>query len=111
VSRLQIELDQATDDALTTLAAAHGKAPADLVAEWVSRYVKMHELFENGDQRALGGDEADPMDALVGKYSGDRVNDVDAVVYGRLRDPVNGIVDSAREEKPVDEGDEAIRGR
>ena len=87
---------------MTTLAAARGTTPADLVARLVRDYVaapgfryatmdEVRALIQN-EQPHLGPDsidamvgnlDIDPIDHLVGKYSGDAVNDIDAVVYDR----------------------------
>ena len=113
MSTLQIDLDQHTADALASLAAARGTAPADLVADIVARYVRVQSVpadeangqsGEDSDEfgRTLVGisiEEAaarlareprnpgppppDPIDALVGSLDGDPVNDIDEVVYGR----------------------------
>ncbi len=112
MSTLQIDLDEKTGDALTSLAAARGTTPADLVAEIVAQYVEVkgapaqekHErsLRNGAELRKLTGvsiDEIlelaeidrgergpappDPMDALIGSLRGEPADDIDEVVYGR----------------------------
>ncbi len=113
MSTLQIDLDKVTSDALASLAALRGTAPADLVAEIVARYVKVHEVPSHDPNessvpedadfgRKLAGmsiEEAaaklarepirtgppppDPIDALVGSIDLDPVDDIDEVIYGR----------------------------
>lgn len=113
MSTMQIDLDQETADALASLAAARGAAPADLVAEIVTQYVAVHDasvrdpgepsMREDADfgrtlagisikeaaallarqPRHPGPPPPDPIDALVGSLEGDEVNDIDEVVYGR----------------------------
>lgn len=96
MTTLQIELDGDTNASLATLAAARGISPADLAAVIVSEYVARPAPDAEGGLRYATLDEArallasgktftgpDPLDALVGKYEGDPVNDIDAVVYDR----------------------------
>jgi hypothetical protein len=83
VSTLRIDLDEATGDALTSLAAARGTTAADLVSQIVSQYVKIHDLPANGRQVVPGQGEADPLDAIVGSLDIDPVEDIDGVIYGR----------------------------
>ena len=113
MSTLQIDLDQDTSDALASLAASRGTAPADLVAEIVAQYVKVRAVLPNqSNGPSMGEDDdfgrklvgisieeaaaklarepirtgpppPDPIDALVGSLEGDPVNDIDEVVYGR----------------------------
>lgn len=112
MSTLQIDLDKDTSDALTSLAAARGTAPADLVAEIVSQYVEMHEgATHTPDQ------EREILDALVGKYSDRRLAMIAEGVDGdssdrRLAppDPIDALVGSIDGE-PVDDIDEVIYGR
>jgi hypothetical protein len=111
VSTLRIELDQATDEALATLAASRGKAPADLVAEWVSRYVKIYEPLPNGhdDRRKVAAPaDPDPLAPLVKKHLGWEPDDPRLV--NRRRDPLDAIVGSAGDAEPVDDIDEVIYG-
>ena len=110
MSTLQVEPDRDTSDALTSLAVARGTAPADLVAEIVARYVKIYELREDGHRAQLGLDAPDSLDALMGRYDGDRMNDIDSTVYGRRGDPLDAIVGSVNID-PVDDIDEGIYGR
>lgn len=103
--RLQIDLDAATTEALSSLAGARGTTPADLVAEIVGKYVQVPEQESRSDPSGrklappdsidalVGRYDTDPddgyrappdaMDELVGRYHGDRINDIDEVVYGR----------------------------
>lgn len=132
--RLQIELDPATSEALSSLARKRSTTPAALVAEMVRERIRVPVHEEHADPAdastgsssngrfaghppdAIAGsidadpsgrklappdsidalvglyDEEpddkyqappDPMDALVGRYHGDRINDIDEVVYGR----------------------------
>ena len=112
MSTLQIDLDQDTSEALASLAAARGTAPADLVAEIVAQYVKVQAVpaeEPNGRSRedddfgrklvGISVEEAaamlarqprnpgppppDPIDALVGSIDLDPVDDIDEVIYGR----------------------------
>ena len=93
--RLQIDLDAATAESLASLAVARGTTPADFVAELVLERVRvpasqarpdpLDAIAVSIDADPDDGYRAppDPMDELLGKYSGDRVNDSDEVVYGR----------------------------
>ncbi len=113
MSTFQIELDQDTIDALASLAASRGTAPADLVAEIVAQYVKVQAVptdEPNGRSRQddddfgrrlvgisieeaaaklarqpirTGPPPPDPIDALVGSIDLDPVDDIDEVIYGR----------------------------
>ena len=113
MSTLHIELDKDTSDALASLAAWRGTAPADLVAEIVAQYVAVRDapvrdpgepsMRDDADisrrlvgisikeaavllarqPRDPGPPPPDPIDALVGSLKGDAVNDIDEVVYGR----------------------------
>ena len=113
MSTMQIDLDNDTSDALTSLAAVRGTAPAELIAEIVAEYVRVHnnpahDPREPSRQQSVdlgrklsgisikeaaallarqprepGPPPPDPMDALVGSLEGDEVNDIDEVVYGR----------------------------
>jgi hypothetical protein len=106
VSTLHIQLDEDTDAALTALAKSCGTAPADLAAKIVAAYlgeqgrtaspeaptwptsVPVSEVLRVVQEKEAylhsgGSERPDPIDALVGKYRGDRVNDIDEVVYGQ----------------------------
>lgn len=78
MSTLQIDLDERTGDALTTLARTRGVTPDELAAQIVADYVGATDLA-----RAEPAREPDPLDALVGKYDIDPVDDIDEVIYGR----------------------------
>ena len=85
--RLQIDLDAATTEALSSLAVARGTTPADLVAEIVGKYVMDPRKTSSLDplerarrqhrrrrhRRRIRGDPPDAMDALVGKHDAGRV--------------------------------------
>lgn len=102
MSELVIALDSEIGEALTTLAKRRNTTPSDLAAEIVSQYLakpvltyatddEIRERIKNERPHVgpdpldalLGSIDLDPVDALVGKYSGDTVNDIDAVVYDR----------------------------
>jgi hypothetical protein len=113
VSTLQIDLDKETSDALTSLAAARGTAPTDLVAEIVAQCVGIHEppaheLHESTTHRGTdvgrklagisikeaaaiiarhprepGLAPPDPIDGLAGSVDIDPVDDIDEVIYER----------------------------
>jgi hypothetical protein len=113
--RLQIELDAATTEALSSIAGARGTTPADLVAEIVGKYVHVpaQDLQPDPLDALVGSIDADPddgyrappdaMDELVGKYTTGRFQ-------GNPPDPLDAIVGSIDAE-PVDDIDEVIYGR
>jgi hypothetical protein len=78
MSTLHITLDKAVDDALESLAAERGTTPSILVAQIVSTYVQIRT--PNGEWKPA---PPDPLDAIVGKYDGEPVDDIDEVIYGR----------------------------
>ena len=100
--KLQIELDAATTEALSSLANSRGTTAGDLAGEIVERYVQHGGLAANGrtltppsvvaDTVNLNDDAdrprrpvspPDPLDALVGSIDADPVDDIDEVIYGR----------------------------
>jgi hypothetical protein len=112
VSTLQIDLDQDTSDALASLAAARGTAPADLVAEIIARIVDLRP----GDS-TMADQETMILDALVGRYPEDRLAMMARSVGGDASeqglappDPIDALVGSIDSE-PVDDIDEVIYGR
>jgi hypothetical protein len=113
VSTLQIEVDEATNDALATLAASRGTTPAGLVSELVSHYVKSYEKHTNGKRgESKPADEAttgpDRVAELAVKHLGWSPNDPRLV--NRRRSPLDELVGSA-DYDPVDDIDEVIYGR
>lgn len=112
MSTLQIDLDQDTSDALASLAASRGTAPADLVAEIVARFVDSRL-----GEAIVPDQEATILDALVGRYPEDRlammVNSVEGDASQRRPappDPIDALVGSI-DGDPVDDIDEVIYGR
>ena len=105
MSTLQIDLDEATDEALTSLAAARGVTPAELVAEFVSRYVKTYEPIENG-RSSTRLTAIDSTDAMIGSPGDDPSRRKLAPP-----DPLDAIVGSAGNAEPVDDIDEVMYGR
>lgn len=113
--RLQIDLDEATSSALTSLAGARGTTPADLVAEFVRErmHVPGQEAPPDPLDAIVGSIDADPddgyrpppdpMDELVGKYATGRF-------IGNPPDPLDAIVGSI-DADPVDDIDEVVYGR
>jgi hypothetical protein len=70
--RLQIEIDAATTEAVTSLAGERGSTPADLVVTIVERYIHDSEAAV-----------PDPLDTLVGSVGAEPVDDIDEVNCGR----------------------------
>jgi hypothetical protein len=74
VRRIQIYIEEAVDDALAREALARRTSKAALIREYVGSHMAREPA--NG---------ADPSDALVGAYEGERDESqgIDQVVYGR----------------------------
>ena len=107
MSIVKINIDEATVRGLTSLCAARGMLPAELVAEILTRYVGAHASIQHGSHAPEPGvAPPDSMDALIGKYAGDRVNDINDVVYGRQDARVG-----SRDVDPIGDIDEVIYGR
>jgi hypothetical protein len=114
VSTLQIELDQATNDALTSMAASRGTTPAGLVSELVLHYVKSFERQANGhrdvsNRADKATSEPDRVAELALKYLGWAPGDPRLV--NRRRDPLDALIGMAGDAEPVDDIDEVIYGR
>jgi hypothetical protein len=68
--RIQIYMDEVLDDRLEQEAAATGTSKAALIRACVAQhYAEQHT-------------PTDPLDALVGRFEGEPVDDIDDVIYG-----------------------------
>jgi hypothetical protein len=92
--KIEIDIDVVTNEALSSLAGARGTTPADLVAEIVGNYVQIPASEPHSEplDSLVGSIEthaddypapSDAIDAIVGRYRGERINNIDEVVYGR----------------------------
>ena len=93
--RLQIELDAATTEALSSIAGARGTTPADLVAEIVGQYVLVPAQESQSDLTERKLAPPDSIDALVGRYDAERYasdppDALDALVGSIDADPDDG---------------------
>jgi hypothetical protein len=113
VSIVQINIDHATAKGLTSLAAARGILPAELVAEIVTQYVSVHAPETNGlrdepSSAASDTTEPDPVAEILVKRLGWAPDDPRLV--NRRRSPLDAFVGSG-DYDPVDDIDEVIYGR
>lgn len=91
---VQVKIDDAATRGLVWLCTTRGMLPGDLCSEIVAEYIKEHAPVEQGsDEPAADVVPPDAMDAHVGRYAGERSNDVNEVAYGVRGSPLDSAED------------------